>query len=50
MAFAYAFIVSSLADQLLPQVLTELFDTLFIQGRHIEHMHEIVQLKKNVIK
>ena len=28
------------ADQLLPQLLMEQFDTLLIQCRHIEHMHE----------
>ena len=29
-----------LRDQLLPQLLMEQFDTLPIQCRHIEHMHE----------
>ena len=28
------------ADQLLPQILMEQFDTLPLQCRHIEHMHE----------
>ena len=28
------------ANQLLPQLLMEQFDTLPIQWRHIEHMHE----------
>ena len=28
------------ADQLLPQLLMEQFDTIAIQCRHIEHMHE----------
>ena len=28
------------ADQFLPQLLMEQFDTLPIQYRHIEHMHE----------
>ena len=28
------------ADQLLPQLLMEQFDTFPIQCRHIEHMHE----------
>ena len=37
--------VPSLADQLLPQLLIEQFDTLPIQCRHIEHMHEGVWLK-----
>ena len=32
---------------ILPQVLMEQFDTLPIQYRHIEHMHEGVWLKKN---
>ena len=32
--------VPSLADQLLPQLLMEQFDTFPIQCRHIEHMHE----------
>ena len=37
--------VPSCADQLLPQLLMEQFDTLPIQYRHIEHMHEGVWLK-----
>ena len=45
MAFVYAYIVPLLADQLLPQLLVELFDTLLTQCRHIEYMHEGVQLK-----
>ena len=40
MTFVYAWIVPLLADQLLPQLLMEQFDTLPIQCRHIEHMHE----------
>ena len=32
--------VPSWADRLLPQLLMEQFDTLPIQCRHIEHMHE----------
>ena len=40
MAFVYAWIVPLLADQLLLQLLMEQFDTLRIQCRHIEHMHE----------
>ena len=32
--------VPSWADQLLPQLLMEHFDTFSIQCRHIEHMHE----------
>ena len=42
MAFAHAYIVRLWADQLLPQLLMEQFDTLLIQCRHIEHMHEEV--------
>ena len=40
MAFVYAWIVPLWTDQLLPQLLMEQFDTLPIQCRHIEHMHE----------
>ena len=40
MAFVYAWIVPLWADQLVPQLLMEQFDTLPIQCRHIEHMHE----------
>ena len=40
MAFVYACKVPLWADQLLPQLLMEQFDTLPIQCRHIEHMHE----------
>ena len=36
--------VPSWADQLLPQLLMEQFDTLPIQYRHIEQMHEGVWL------
>ena len=32
--------VPSLADQLQPQLLMEQFDTIPIQCRHIEHMHD----------
>ena len=38
--------VPSWADQLLPQLLVEQFDTMPIQYRHIEHMNEGVWLKK----
>ena len=38
MAFVYAWIVPSWADQLLPQL--EQFDTLPMKCRHIELMHE----------
>ena len=37
--------VSSWANQLLPQLLMEQFDTFPIQYRHIEHMQEGVWLK-----
>ena len=38
--------VPSWANQFLPQLLMEQFDTLPIQCRHIEHMHEGVGFKK----
>ena len=44
MAFVYAWIVPLWADQLLPQLLMEQFNTLSIQCRHNEHMHEGVQI------
>ena len=47
MAFVYAWIVPLWADQLLPQLLMEQFDTLQLQSRHIEHMHEEVWCGKN---
>ena len=40
MAFVYAWIVPLWADQLLPQHFMEQFESLPIQCRHIEHMHE----------
>ena len=40
MDFVYAWIVPLWADQLLLQLLMKQFDTLPIQCRHIEHMHE----------
>ena len=46
MAFVYAKIVPSWADQLLPQLLIEQFDTLPSQYRHIEHMHEGIRFQK----
>ena len=45
--YAYSIIVHTLADQLLPQLLMEQFDTFHIQCRHIEHMHEGVWFRKN---
>ena len=45
--YAYAIIGHTRADQLLiPQLLMGQFDTLPIQCRHIEHMHEGVWFKK----
>ena len=44
--YAYAIIVHTRADQLLPQLLMGQFDTLPIQCRHIEHMHEGVWFNK----
>ena len=44
--FAYAIIVHTCADQLLPQLLMEQFDTLHIQSRLIEHVHEGVWFRK----
>ena len=44
---AYAIIVHTGADQLLSQLLMEQFDTLPIQCRHIEHLHEGVWFRKN---
>ena len=46
--YAYAIIGHTRADQLLPQLLMEHFDTLPIQCRHIEHMHEGVYFRKNI--
>ena len=37
------------ADQLLPQLMMKQFDTLHIQCRHIEHMHEGVWISKKLI-
>ena len=45
--YAYAIIGHTRANQLLPQLLMEQFDTFPIQGRHIEHMHEGVWFRKN---
>ena len=46
--YAYAIIGHARADQLLPQLLMEQFDTLpiHVQCRHIEHMHEGVWFRK----
>ena len=45
--YAYAIIGKTWADQLLPQLLMEQFDTFPIHCRHIEHMHEGVWTRKN---
>ena len=47
--YVYAFIVHTRADQLLPQLLMEQFDTCTIQCRHIEHMHEGVWFRKIIV-
>ena len=44
--YACSVIVHTRADQLLPQLLMELFDTLYTQCWHIEHMHEGVWFTK----
>ena len=49
MAFVYAWIVPLWADQLLPQLLMEQFDTLLLQFRHIEHIHEGVWFEKIIV-
>ena len=46
--YAYAIIVHTRADELLSQLLIGHFDTLPIQRRHIEHMHEGVWFGKNI--
>ena len=45
--YANAIIVHTRAEQLLPQLLMEQFDTFPIQCRHIEHMHEGFWFRKN---
>ena len=45
--YAYAIIGHTRADQLLPQLLMEHFDTLPIQCRHID-MHEGVYFRKKI--
>ena len=44
--YTYAIIGHTRADQLLPQLLMEQFNTLPIQCRHIEHMYEGVWFRK----
>ena len=45
--YAYAIIVHTRADQLLPRLLMERFDPFPVHCRHIEHMHEGVWYRKN---
>ena len=47
---AYAIIVHTHDDQLLPQLLKEQFDTFPIQCRHIQHMHVGVWFRNKVDK
>ena len=47
--YAYAIILHTRADQLLPQLLMEQVDTFPIQCRGIEHMHEGVWFRKKKI-
>ena len=42
-----AILAHTLANQLLPQLLMDQFDTFPIQYRHIEHIHEGVGFRKN---
>ena len=44
--YAYAIIGNTRANQPLPQLLMEQFDTFPIRCRHIEHMHEGVWSRK----
>ena len=46
--YAFAIIGHTKADQLLPQLFMEQFDTIPIQCIHIEHMHEGVWFRKNI--
>ena len=46
--YANAIIVHTRGDQLLPQLLMDQFDTLPIQCRHIELIHEGVWFGKNI--
>ena len=47
--YPYSIIVHTRADQLLPQLLIEHFDTLPTRCRHIKHMLEGVWYPKNII-
>ena len=44
-----AVMVRTQANQLLPQLLMEQFDTLLTQCRHNEYMHEVVWFTKNIL-
>ena len=44
--YAYAMTVHTRADQLLPQLLMQQFDTLPMECRHIEYIHEGVWFNK----
>ena len=46
--YSYVMIVHVQADQLLPQLLMEQFDTLPSKCRHIELMHEEIWFNKNI--
>ena len=46
--YAYAITFHTRANQLLPQLLMEQFDTFLIQCRHIEHMQEGVWFRKKI--
>ena len=48
--YAYAIIVHTWADQLLPQLLMEQFDTLPVQCRHVEHMHNFFFDKMTIMR
>ena len=46
-AFVYALMLPLWANQPVPQLMMEQFDTLPIQCSHIEHMHEGVWFRKS---
>ena len=46
MAFVYAWIVPLWTDKLLLQLLMEQFDTMLLQCRHNEHIHDGVWFGK----
>ena len=47
--FAFAEIVHTQGSQLVPELLLKLSDTLHIQYRYIEHVHEEVSCKKKIL-